>query len=301
MVTVYRNNDKKIKSIVSLVLFLILLFIIGPLVIFDGIEYIISIGTNKFYNIWDNLPPLLTFIALGMLIINYFKIIFINNDNKKLHTVFLSLFGIVLLSSFVLYLFHLPLIFSSFKNYFVGEYYDSMYLKGVILLIIGIILFGFELSIHLKNKDSLAKIFVYQNVDKFKKVYGIIFIFLVILFLYNLKSFVTILFKNQGDTIGQIAYLLFLGINIFDFIYMLIYFNKKFSNFNFLVFIVVNVIILMNILIIELENPSFLVHIMKPVSPLTYAISFPVYFYLLIINVVGMIVLMIIRKLKIDR
>ena len=301
MVTVYRNNDKKIKSILSLVLFLILLFIIGPLVIFDGIEYIISIGTNKFYNIWDNLPPLLTFIALGMLIINYFKIIFINNDNKKLHTVFLSLFGIVLLSSFVLYLFHLPLIFSSFKNYFVGEYYDSMYLKGVILLIIGIILFGFELSIHLKNKDSLAKIFVYQNVDKFKKVYGIIFIFLVILFLYNLKSFVTILFKNQGDTIGQIAYLLFLGINIFDFIYMLIYFNKKFSNFNFLVFIVVNVIILMNILIIELENPSFLVHIMKPVSPLTYAISFPVYFYLLIINVVGMIVLMIIRKLKIDR
>ena len=301
MVTVYRNNDKKIKSIVSLVLFLILLFIIGPLVIFDGIEYIISIGTNKFYNIWDNLPPLLTFIALGMLIINYFKIIFINNDNKKLHTVFLSLFGILLLSSFVLYLFHLPLIFLSFKNYFVGGYYDSMYLKRIILLIIGIILFGFELSIHLKNKDSLAKIFVYQNVDKFKKVYGIIFIFLVILFLYNLKSFVTILFKNQGDIIGQIAYLLFLGINIFDFIYMLIYFNKKFSNFNFLVFIVVNVIILMNILIIELENPSFLVHIMKPVSPLTYAISFPVYFYLLIINVVGMIVLMIIRKLKIDR
>jgi len=301
MVTVYRNNDKKIKSIVSLILFLILLFIIGPIVIFYGIEYIISIGTNKFYNIWDNLPPLLTFIALGMLIINYFKIIFINNDNRKLHTVFLSLFGIVLLSSLVLYLFHLPLIFSSFKNYFVGGYYDSMYLKGVILLIIGIVLFGFELSIHLKNKDSLAKIFVYQNVDKFKKVYGIVFIFLVILFLYNLKSFVTILFKNQGDTIGQIAYLLFLGINIFDFIYMLIYFNKKFSNFNFLVFIVVNVIIMMNILIIELENPSFLVHIMKPVSPLTYAISFPVYFYLLIINVVGMLVLMVVRKLKNNR
>ncbi len=301
MVTVYRNNDKKIKFIVSLVLFLILLFVIGPIVVFDGIGYIISTATNKFYNIWNNLPPLLSYIALGSLIINYFKIIFINKDNKKLHIVFLSIYGILLLSSLILYLFHLTLIFSSFKNYFVGGYYDSMYLKGIILLVIGIILFGLELSIHLKNKDSLATIFVYQNVDNFKKAYGIAFIFLVILFLYNLKSFVTLLFMNQGDNIGQVVYLLFLGINIFDFIYMMIYFNKKFSNFNFVVFIVLNIIILMNMLIIELENPSFLVHIMKPVSPLTYAVSFPVYFYLLIINVLAMIVLMIIRKIKNNR
>ena len=63
MITVYKQKDTRTKYYISITLFLVLLLIIGPISYFYGITYLISVITNKFFEIVMNLAPLLSYIS----------------------------------------------------------------------------------------------------------------------------------------------------------------------------------------------------------------------------------------------
>ena len=287
MITVYKQKDTRTKYYISITLFLVLLLIIGPISYFYGITYLISVITNKFFEIVMNLAPLLSYIGVCCLIMYYYYFIFIHRTKMPIALSVLIVLGLFFLASSVMYVLNGVYLVNNIKAFLFKNYYDFHFLLGFLLLLIGIAVFIIELVSFIKGKNSIANLLVDKTLIKFKKSYAFPFILLTILFLYLFYSFFTYIFISQKFNIESVFIGLILFVNIFDYLFALNSFKQRISNFSLINLFVLNAFMIVLFISLEIDNPSFLIHYIKPICPLDYAISFPVLPILILLNMVG--------------
>ncbi len=287
MITVYKQKSQKTKYYISIVLFLCLLLIIGPICYFNGFTYLISAVTNKFFAVKINLAPLLAYIGVGLLIMYYYYFLFINRSKFPIALSLLIVLGAFLLGSIICYCINGVYLIDNIKGFLFREYCDSHFLLGFILLLIGIVVFVVELISFVKGKQSIAMLLSDKTLVKFKKRYAILYILLTMLFLYLVYSLFLMVFIGQKVNVESVFVTLILLVNVLDYFFTINCFKKRVSNVLLVSMVFINILMVIVFMALEMGNPSFLIQYIKPICPLDYAISFPVLPLLITCNMIA--------------
>lgn len=271
----------KAKNKLLIYIITALLFICSAYFLRTSFYYLAASVTNSLQDISFFLPIVLIGFIFVFYVILFLKHYYIANISRKRLIIYSSILLLLTALSSIFFFISFGDYLSNFVNG-VDEYKIIIFytLALIILLILGV----FSLIISLKKYAIIKNdTYLFSSFSKCKTALIIVFMILSLYMLYCIYlSF--IVYENASRSLsGFILLVLYFCLIIYDFIF--IFLDEKYKNklmriitFSFNLFLIIYFIIL------ETQQPNFMVLVSKPYAPIDFAMSFPVLSYIFFVS-----------------
>lgn len=254
-----------------------------------------AIITNSFGTLFFNLPVVISGASLYFLLMFYLKDAYIRYIPLKRRIIELGINALFNLIAIVLYLVNI--------NAFISNLMNTLSIQELFLFIFAIAMLTFDiLSIVFTLKGKYNEEFFKDN-RYFAKTNTPDFVLLIVFGLFASYALIAIIYQLiairniSNSPFGYIFLLLALIMSVISFITIII---DKAKNIPVLKIIVTsfNFFAIILMFAYEIIEPGYFVQVAKPIGFIDFAISIPVLFYLLFIDLVAKMVFIVQQSIK---